>query len=207
MSHCVQRHGVRIVAFNKCGHTSIINTFSTAPGQAPQRGPNALVEFSLVGNYHKAKDWPEPVVTVAYFRHPLARVASVWNHLIKEHWYTPFKAMGFERDMPFDAYCKHLLSIRDDFLDPHVEEQIINFRMCRGWLGDTQIYRLDEIDTAWPQMVRTWDLDCTTNVAHLNRREYPGGLPWPALYKDQEVMFDLLQMYGDDLEVWRRRSV
>jgi hypothetical protein len=195
-----------MVAFNKCGHTSIVNSFMTAPGSPVDRAATQLRKDTLIGNYHKAQQWPEPVVTIAYFRHPLARIASVWNHLIRHNWYTSFKELGFTKEMPFDAFCKHLLFIRDDFLDPHLEEQSISFRACRAWLGDTAIYRLDEISTAWPQMCRTWDLDCTTNVAHMNRRDYPEGKPWTAMYKDKQVMFDLLHMYREDLQIWSDRK-
>jgi len=162
---------------------------------------------TLVGNSHKAKDWPEPVVTIAYFRHPLARLASVWNHLIRDSWYTSFKELEFTRDMTFPEFCIHLLSIRDEFLDPHLEQQDINFRACRAWLGDTHIYRLDEIDTSWPQMCRTWDLDCTSQVAHMNRRDYPDGKPWTALYEQcPELIFKLKDMYRHDLQIWQERA-
>jgi len=206
--HCVQRHGVRIVAFNKCGHTSIVNAFQTKPGDYPQRGKNKLAIESLVGDYEKARNWDYPIVTIAYFRHPLARLASVWNHLMRQSWYSSFKSMGFERDMTFPQFLEKLLQEKGNYLDPHVKHQHLNFRECRGWLGDTWIARLDEIATVWPQMVRTWDLDCTTNIAHFNREEYPAGLPWTSLYVGHEQLaFDLLKMYDLDLHIWRNRAI
>lgn len=207
MSHCVQRHGVRIVAFNKCGNATILNTFSTAVGEKPQRGAKGLAKISLKGDAKKAETWPEPVVTLAYFRHPLARVASVWNKLMRETWYTSFAPYGFEKGMDFKSFCLHLLFIQDRDLDPHLKSQAESFRECRGWLGDTYIMRLDEISYAWPQMVRTWDLDCTTNVLHLNRSDYPDGKPWTAMYEALDhIAFDLMEMYGEDLQIWRDRA-
>ncbi len=210
MSHCVQRNAVRVVAFNKCGHTSIINSFQTASGNAVlrEKPDDALKEATLVGDYAKAATWPEPIVTIAFFRHPLARVASVWNHLIRDFFYLQFKAHGFTRDMPFEDFCKHLISIRDEFLDPHLEEQAINFRACRGLLNEVEIYRLDEISTSWPQMVSTWDVDCTVNIAHMNRRDYPGGLPWTDMYHHYPMLArQLLDVYAEDLEIWRSRAL
>ncbi len=131
MSHCLQRNGVRLVAFNKCGHASIINTFNAAPGEKPQRGPSGLDPVTLKGDYKKAETWPEPVVTLAYFRHPLARIASVWNKLMRDTWYTSFHAYGFEKGMSFEAFCKHVMFIRDQPLDPHLRPQAESFRECR----------------------------------------------------------------------------
>jgi hypothetical protein len=206
-AHCLQIHGVRIVAFNKCGHTSVINTFKTGAGNVSDRSAKKP-DGMLQGNGHAAERWPEPIVTIAYFRHPLARVAAVWNHLVRGHHYTPFKAMGFTRDMEFVPFCQHLLWIRDDYLDPHVEHQNLQFRQARGWLGETQIFRLDEISTCWPQMVRTWGLECTTNVAHLNNNSYPEGKPWTALFDGHEqIAFDLMQMYREDHQIWQDRRV
>lgn len=208
MGHCIQRHSVRIVAFNKCGHASIINSFQAAVGEKPHRGPSSLAKTSLIGDYKKAQQWPEPIVTIAFFRHPLARVASVWNKLMRDTWYASFHVHGFQKDMSFEAFCKHLLFIQDDNTDPHLRPQSEQFNECRGWLGGTYIMRLDEISMSWPQMVRTWDLDCTTNLLHLNRADYPDGKPWTALYDGlDQVAFDLMQMYGEDLQIWRNRSV
>lgn len=208
MSHCIQRHSVRIVAFNKCGHATIINSFTAAVGEKPHRGPSSLQDISQIGDYKKARTWADPIVTMAFFRHPLARVASVWNKLMRETWYVSFAPLGFEKDMDFKSFCLHLLFIQDCDLDPHLRSQALSFRECRGRAGDTYIMRLDEISYAWPQMVRTWDLDCTTNIMHLNRAEYPDGLPWTALYVGLEkIAFDLLRMYREDLKIWRDRSV
>ncbi len=214
MSHCIQRHCVRIVAFNKCGHASIVNAFTAAPGEKPSRGPNSLQNISQIGDYKAAQKWAEPIVTLAYFRHPLARVASVWNRLMNNTWYVSFASHGFEKGMTFKAFCLHLLTLNVPEeceyrpLDPHLKPQYESFRDCRGWLNDTYIMRLDEISYAWPQMVRTWDLDCTANILHLNRGDYPHGKPWTAMYRGMDqVAFDLLQMYREDLQIWRDRKV
>jgi len=208
VSHCIQRHGVRIVAFNKCGHATIINSFTAAVGEKPHRGPSSLQDISQIGDAKKAAKWDEPIVTLAFFRHPLARVASVWNKLMRDTWYVSFKTYGFEKGMDFEAFCLHLLSIQDALVDPHLRPQAESFHECRGWLGDTYIMRLDEISYAWPQMVRTWDLDCTTNILHLNRSDYPDGKPWTAMYDGmKQITFDLLQVYRDDLYIWRKRAV
>jgi len=208
LGHCIQRHSVRIVAFNKCGHASIINSFTAAVGEKPHRGPSSLQDISQIGDYKKAKTWDEPIVTIAFFRHPLARVASVWNKLMRETWYTSFHAHGFTKGMTFEEFCEHLLFIQHDNPDPHLRPQADQFRECRGWSGDTYIMRLDEISTAWPQMIRTWDLDCTTQMLHLNRSHYPDGKPWTAMYEGREqIAFNLCEMYREDLQIWRDRAV
>lgn len=207
MTHCLQRNSVRIVAFNKCGNATILNSFSSAPGEKPHRGNNSLDPVTLKGDAKKARTWEQPIVTIAYFRHPLARVASVWNKLMRDTWYASFAPLGFEKDMTFEQFCKHLLFIQDCDLDPHLKPQIQSFRECRGFT-DSCIYRLDEMGTQWPQMVRTWDLDCTTTVIHLNRADYPDGKPWTALYDgNEQITYDLLTMYAEDLHIWRNRKI
>jgi len=207
VTHCLQRNSVRIVAFNKCGHATIINSFSTAPGEKPHRGQNSLDKHTLKGDAAKAQAWDQPLVTIAYFRHPLARIASVWNKLMRDTWYASFHQYGFTKGMTFEAFCRHVLFIQHDALDPHLKPQCESFRECRGW-NDTCIYRLDEMSYAWPQMVRTWDLDCTTNIVHMNRADYPDGKPWTALYEGHEdLIAQLLDMYGEDLHIWRERKV
>jgi hypothetical protein len=211
MTHVLQRDGVRLIAFNKSGHTSVVNMFMTSPGGTVDRGPKPHDADTLRGDIKKAEKWPEPIVTAAFIRHPLARIVSGWNHLNREHFYTPFKTYGFTPEMDFEQYVQRLLRVmashNPEKVDPHFQPQHIGFRLARGWLGSTQIMRLDEIDSAWPQFVRTYQIECTLTCATLNKKSYPDGKSWTAMYVGIEPMaFKLLEHYQTDLYMWERRQ-
>ncbi len=228
MSNVVQRNGVRVVAFNKSGSASIINTFSCSVDKEPERSERSL--DVLRGTWDKAINFPDPIITIAYFRHPLLRVASVYNyfftlardeqatvHFMEDLFptqevttkiaKTPFREnlikLGFNQDMSFEAFCDHLITSHVDLTaDLHLKRQSESFVECRGKSTDTWIARLDEIETAWPQMVRTWGMDCTTKIAHLNKKNYS----WITMYQDIPVIAKLLlQLYHDDYRIWELR--
>jgi len=213
MTHILQRHGVRFVTFNKSGHTSLTNMFLTTPGGAVDRGASSKDEGrTLVGDIKQAATWPEPLVTGCFVRHPLARCVSAWNHLIRDHFYQPFKTYDFRPEMQFDQFVGRLLRIltsqNPENLDPHFRPQSIGLRLARGWLGHVQVMRLDEVETAWPQFVRTWEIESTLAVVHLNNKTYPNGDPWTAMYDGIATMaFKLLEHYADDLYMWENRAV
>jgi hypothetical protein len=101
-----QRHGVRVVGFRKCGHTSIINTFCTlrsefeATETAPstpwskEPGDNSTRPAILNttdrtqraeayrGYLDTAENWPEPHTVVGFIRDPVRRALSAYQHFI-----------------------------------------------------------------------------------------------------------------------------
>lgn len=213
MTHVYQRHGVRMVSFNKAGHKSIVQSFMSEPGNADSQ---KMVGQTLRGGmrptsvqpWHK---WPTAIVALAYFRHPLARVASVWNHLFRERaGYTPLEKFGFTEGMIFREFVEHLLSLEENNdMDLHLMPQMRAFDRCATNAVAAQFYRLDEIETVWPQMCTTWGLQCRRDPLHLNSRRdnYPGGKPWTHLWKglEPEATELINGLYADDYNAWGLR--
>ncbi len=218
MSVVVQRNGVRIVAFNKSGNTSIVNTFQCPFGGTPQRGVRNLEVLKAPSS----SDFPEPIVTIAYFRHPLARLASVYNYFFElprrevietdsmakvqpTEFRVNFKVLGFRADMNFEDFCEQIIAKKDRLHeDLHIKKQSESFIADRGLAVDTWIARLDELSTVWSQMVSTFHLDCSTRIAHFNNQV---GYSWVAMYQDIPVVTKLLlELYHDDHRIWQMRS-
>lgn len=210
MTHVYQRHGVRVVSFNKSGHKSIVQGFMTMPdGQDSAKMVLGTLHGGMRQGHHQPfEDWPTPIVTLAYFRHPLARVAAVWNHLFRDRaGYTPLLKFGFTEDMIFREFVRHLLTIEEnDEMDLHLMPQSRAFNRCVGDTVTTEIYRLDQIATQWPKMCATWGLQCRREPFHYNDRSqnYPNGKPWTYLWHDLESeATDLLNgLYHQDLDTW-----
>lgn len=209
MTHILQRDGIRLVTSNKCASASLGNMFCCLPGQVPYKGPTSLHTSTLRGDVKKARHFPEPLMTAIFIRHPLARVASTWNALVRLNWHTPFATYEFTREMTFEEFVQQLLVLlsRNGPLDPHMQHQDRGFSDARGHQGHLQVMRVDEIETAWPQFVRTWGINCTVNSAHMNRTDYPDGVPWTALYDDiLPLASQLLMYYSEDLRMWLERD-
>jgi hypothetical protein len=192
-----------MVSFNKSGNTSITTTF--AAGLDVLRGVDT-------------DGWPEPFVTLAYFRHPLARLASVYNYFfelprrvaLKSSYVQPtpfresFENMGFNKDMTFEDFCDHIIERSTSMLseDLHLKRQSESFREHMGNPVDIWIGRLDEINVTWPQMVDTWGLECCRGISQHNRQTYS----WTEMYEDIPDKAALLEyIYKDDYAVWSRR--
>lgn len=210
MTHVYQRHGVRMVSFNKSGHKSIVQGFMSEPGNEDS---TKMVGQTLRGGLRPKSvqpwdEWPAPLVTLAYFRHPLARVASVWNHLFRERaGYTPLEKFGFTEGMIFSEFVHHLLTIDvNDEMDLHLMPQDRAFQRCTTNTLTTEIYRLDQIETAWPKMCRTWGLQCRPDALYLNSRaeNYPAGKPWTYMWHDlqDEATALLGGLYAGDFTTW-----
>jgi hypothetical protein len=210
MTHVYQRHGVRMVSFNKSGHKSIVQSFMTMPdGQDSTK----MIRGTLHGGMRQTPrqvwhEWPDPLVVIAFFRHPLARVAAVWNHLFRDRMgYTPLLKFGFTEDMIFREFVRHLLTIEEnDEMDLHLMPQARAYSRCHSGAITQRIYRLDEIATVWPQMCTTWGLQCRREPFHHNSRadNYPAGKPWTHLWHDLEgeALELILGMYSADFDLW-----
>lgn len=100
-----QRHGVRVVGFRKCGHTSIINTFCTLREEFVEDKPPSSPWSKELGDDSQrpailnttdrtqranayrgyldtAEDWPEPHTVVGFIRDPARRALSAYQHFI-----------------------------------------------------------------------------------------------------------------------------
>ena len=233
MTNVVQRNGVRIVAFNKSGHASIVNTFSCSAGKDPQRGERGLEV--LRGTWDKAKDFPQPHVTITYFRHPLARVASVYNYFFtlareeqmskkffgglfptlepkdlqakigKTEFRKNLSAMGFTQTMSFQQFCNHLVHGRVNLSDDlHLRRQADSLRECGNEDSCTYYRRLEDIATVWPRMVDELKLDCTKKIAHFNNKKYT---KWEVMFMGlTHLRAEVKKLYKEDFEIWNMLS-
>lgn len=199
MAVAAQRYGVRVVAFQKCGHTSIINTFRTPRGSKVVRGADGLDDL-LSGP--STEDWPPPVVTAAYVRHPLARLVSVYHHLVRpfDTYREKFDQFGMYGGMPFQTFCDRICSVATDVdADPHTKRQVSS--LIEMGSGTSWLARLEEIYHRWPVMVATFNLDCAIIPAQFNVAEHTN---WTLMYhRHRKADIDaLLDVYRDDVNLW-----
>ena len=203
MAVAAQRHGVRVVAFQKCGHTSIINSFKTPCGEDVVRGADGLDDmFAGVAT----NDWPHPVATIAYLRHPLSRLVSVYNHLVLGTYRENFDQFGMYAGMPFAIFCDRLCDHSTDVdLDPHTKRQAVSLVEMSD---DTTLWlaRLEEINQRWPAMVDTFGLACVREPAHFNNK---ARVPWPLMYHrhSKADLNNLLNVYSVDMDLWETHNV
>jgi len=198
MAVVAQRDGVRVVAPQKCGHTSIINTFTTPVGEHVARGARRLE--ALHGASDTTKDWPAPLATVLYTRHPLARIWSVYKHLVREKFREQFEVLGVHSLTPFETFCEAVIACPDLAFDLHLKPQWDSMREAR--VGTMWLARLEEANWKWPQMCATFDLDCTHNLVSFNKSS--DSTPWPRAYHrmNRSTINDLLNCYGVDMDYW-----
>ncbi len=158
MSVLVQRDGVRIVTFQKCGHTSIVNMFQTPKGQEIVRGTMPAVHMSndpapTIYKGFDASTWPCPYLTLAFFREPSKRILSTYEHFIvrtaKVSLATAgrktFADMGFDLEMTFTEFCGHLQHV-DLSLDKHLKPQSKSF-FAALTSDKYHTYKLEQLNT------------------------------------------------------------
>ena len=184
MAVIVQRGGVRVVAFQKCGHTSIVNMFLAPAGEPLVRGRSVPHDYALRGDVEAALSWPRPHLTIAFFRNPLQRALSTYEHFIKRTLIHPeesnggplslgrqsFTDLGFHPNMEFKDFILHLRNI-DLSADKHLKPQHLSFDEA---LASVDVYggQLEQLNTTWPLIVDQYGLDCTKEVAQYNKAEY-----------------------------------
>ena len=214
MSVVAQRDGVRVVAFNKCGHTSIINMFLTPADKELVRGAAPAIRISNAapvlqevyrGTAMDAQHWPEPELTITFFRNPLQRALSAYEHFIirtlDEVDGVPtlgresFTKLGFTVGMSWYEFCAHLGKI-DLSADDHLKSQAQSFtEVFTG--GEVYGGQLEQLSTTWPLIVDQYGLDCTKEVPQYNEAKY-----------DRERMLSTAaytrfdQLYGADRRYW-----
>jgi hypothetical protein len=208
MTHTVQRNGVRLVAFNKSGHTSLIASFMTPPTVTVTSGKRPLEDETLRGGSTFAvRDWPLPLVNIAFFRHPLKRLFSAWNHLTQQHLYGPFKAIGIKRHVTWPDFAEEISSYlwQHTKPDPHVESQYAMFLRVCDIKAPNLFFRLESSADNWERMVEWYDLDCVLRPQILNANGYDSpSYPWSKAYENIPIRTrtSLNNYYVDDLRIW-----
>jgi len=229
MAVVAQRDGIRVIAFQKCGHTSIINMFLTPAGMPLARGTAPAIRNSsdktpapevYRGDVVAAQSWPEPELTIAFFRNPLGRALSAYEHFIVRTLQYPvdspvvtpggetkagiptlgrqsFTDLGFTPDMDFQAFCSHLRGI-NLAVDNHLKPQSTSFLEAYG-SNTTNVHagQLEQLNTIWPLIVEQYDLDCTLEVPRYNAAKYETENRLDGAYLNQ---FEAL--YARDYAFW-----
>jgi hypothetical protein len=196
MTVLAQRDGVRVVAFNKCGHTSIINTFMSTKEDLPNTTDRARALGGYQGDLTNFQDWPEPEVIVSFLRNPAHRALSAYHHFCVRKERYKFKELGFEFGMSFPDYVDHLLTV-DLTVDAHLAPFIDDLVTA----GGDRVYvlaPLELIGECWPIAMDNVGLaDVPREVLHKNK----GG------YQAEDYMrFDLHEklrgLYCEDYNLW-----
>ena len=197
MAVVAQYEGTRIVAFQKCGHASLINTFLTPAGEVAKLRRGAMLSGALKGTTTEARDWPDPDLTIAFFRHPLERAISAYENFFVRTWRTEFEALGFTPDMSFVQFLSHLTTI-DLSVDAHLKPQAISY--FEGYLHSAEVYagRLEQVGITWPLVVEQYNLHCTKNVAHFNTAFYA----YDQYILPQIHIAPFRALYADDYALW-----
>ena len=205
----LQLDRVRLVVFNKAAHTSLANAISTNRGfpvvrsAGTSKGAKASVFRSNADQLDP--EWAaanKPVITGVFVRHPLARCVSAWNHLIIQEKYQTLLDLGFEEQMPFEAFCEHLLSLDDDTLDIHLQTQTRQMERVPD-VGMTWIGQVDQLEQHWHDFVHFTDLPVADTVPRLNGPKQ--SVPWTTHYTQELALKMLRERYWRDLMFWRDR--
>lgn len=213
MTIVVQRNGIRVIGIRKSGHTSIINTFLTVRKESCQGlvdSDEPLVALNsgdlahklgvLRAEYGDHHDWPTPRTSIAFVRDPVHRALSAYHHFFVRDTRRvrdgKLGELGFTLEMSFDDYCLHLMDV-DLSQDPHIDKQM-TFLFNDELDGDEFVLcRLEWIDTAWPEIVREYNLDCSPLMEEHNVGEYN-----PDEYLTSQNLAILEDLYYDDRALW-----
>jgi hypothetical protein len=214
MSIVAQRDGVRVIAFRKCGHTSIINTFMSTPeDKAPSNsaaGPvvvNSTDKVKALNAYRgmipAQEDWPEPDIILSFLRNPVTRALSAYQHFFIRNpgfrgmsFRESLLAAGFTEDMSFEDYVAHLETLTLDE-DPHIKPQYPDLEAAGGSDYEYVVAPLEMIDVCWPLMMAEFDVNCPMQVLHENRGGYD-----PESYLTPDLTQRLKVLYSNDYGLW-----
>lgn len=192
-----ERFNIRLVAFRKSAHTSIVNTFCTRSGEEVARGASAPSDFKDRGNAS---------ITVAFFRHPLARLVSAYEQMVNgAELHAGLAMWGYEHEMDFADFVRLTLAIPDKEIDLHLASQ--SYQLCLAleehnteiiWIG-----LVEQLPTHWLEMqnfTALWDMPDT--LPNFNARTHP---PWPTYYTPDLIGYVLDSRYMGDVSVWETR--
>lgn len=198
----LQLDGIRVVVFNKSAHTSIANALSTHKRKEVQRGAKRDgVYRDTVDQVSDAWfDQNQPILTVAFVRHPLSRIVSVYNHLIVDQEYPTFDAIGFEHGMGFEDFCEHLLALDIHDCDKHLQLQASQMDKVPH-VGEVWIGRVDQLEQHWQDFLAFTGLHCA-GVPHYNKRAYL--TPWTGYYSVNLAKM-VAARFRRDIIFWKER--
>lgn len=191
-----EREGVRLVAFRKAAHTSIVNSFLTKRGEDVVRGGKSRRRDELTAS-----------ITVAFFRNPLARLVSAYNHLVRgdDELRDSLQHSGYRHGMEFDQFVEITLSIPDSMTDLHLRSQ--TWQLCEAfeehhtdviWIG--QVENLNT--TSWRELRDFTGLAMPDFVPAFNARGHP---PWSSYYTEALAHKALAARFFDDYTTWVSR--
>ena len=191
-----EREGVRLVAYRKAAHTSITNTFLTDRGEDVVRGQKQ----------GRGRDQRSAAITVTFFRNPLARLVSAWNHLLcGDDPRSSLDRFGYTHRMKFDKFLELTLSIPDTEIDLHLASQ--SYQLCLAlekhhpdviWVGQLE----NLATTSWREMRDFTGLVLPDFVPRFNAKGYK---PWPTYYTEALAHRALQARFFDDYRTWQSR--
>lgn len=209
MTVVAQRNGVRVVAFNKCGHSSIINTFiqhrrgfvnpepATIPSNQVNTDPDALVK-ALRSQSDSIVDWPDPHLLIAVIRNPVHRALSAYQHFIIRKERYKFTELGFSRLDIFRNFVNHMRTV-DLTADPHLAPYTPDLLKMGGDRYTTALLPLELINEAWPIAISNAGLDdVPLEVWHKNAGGYDS-----ELYLHPNQVEILEELYSQDYKLWQ----
>lgn len=193
-----EREGVRLVAFRKSANATIVNSFCTNRGEDVVRG----------GKTMRYPDKHAASVTVAFFRNPLARLVSAYNHLVRgdEGLHDSLHKWGYKHGMEFDYFIDLTLAIPDKEIDLHLRSQV---RQLADALEEhhTEIVWIGQVEqlatSSWREMRDVTGLQTPDFVPAFNARGHP---PWPTYYTPTlAAKVFKARCFSGDYEVWQSR--
>lgn len=206
MTVLAQRDGVRVVGFNKCGHTSVINMFAprSEPVKRPQFGaPNVINTEDLakqantyrgdLTNYH---DWPHPDVVIAVLRNPVRRALSAYQHFLVRKERSSFTGLGFKFGCTFDEFVEHLVTV-DLTGDAHIKPFVPDL-IAAGSNSQVLLLPLELLSQIWPVIIEELQIKGTSPTMQFrNKGDYdPDDFLTPELYDT------LRTLYQEDYDLW-----
>jgi hypothetical protein len=129
--------------------------------------------------------------TVAYFRNPLSRLASVYQRFIARDFRLDFGRIGMWEGAPFHRFCDAVINGPLD--DWHLRPQSSSIRVE----GDAWFARMENLSEKWPMMVDTFNLDCIRIPPHFQKQDYD----WLSMYTP-ELEDAVASRYKEDMELW-----
>jgi hypothetical protein len=188
-----QRQNVRLVAYRKSAHTSLINAFCN----------ESVEEVTRATPGHRDKK--TAAITVSFFRHPLARLVSAYNHLVVSEPESTLTQWGYEQSMDFHDFIALTLRLPDKEIDLHLASQSYQLSLALEdhhtdvvWIG-----QVEEAMSDWHRMMRFTGLRLpVVPLPTFNRKAHP---PWPMYYTPELIRDVLHSRYMGDHSVWETR--
>lgn len=202
MTLLAQRDGVRVVAFQKCGHTSIINTFLQRREGFVNPEPAVITQTNWAhdgvrGYPEQAVDWPEPRLLIAVIRSPLRRALSAYMHFMQRKERDNLTRLGFKFGCGLNQYVNHLKTV-DLREDQHIAPYAFDVVDATNDKYPTIVIPLELIDVMWPIVIAKEGLyDVPLKPWHKN----------PGHYNYEDVMTPyaesvLSEIYSKDCNLW-----